>query len=320
MVSIIIPVYNVRDYILRCLESVASQTYNKPMECLIIDDCGSDDSILLAEDFVLRYSGTIVFRIIHHEKNKGLSAARNTGINNSKGKWLYFLDSDDWIIPECMELMMEQAKQYSNVDVVFAGAISNVKGYEWLNYEIKDIPSFMNCRNKLQYLMLKRYDLGMTAWNKLISKSFLCNNSLFFEEGFIHEDEIWNFRVSNYINSACFVKRNTYNYVCRPNSIITNEDKSKYWNNYIILWEKMTSYITDYNKNVQIKAICNFIIEITRNGFPTNIRLDLFFLYKTLSIKSISILTPFLLRQGVFALLSRRKYVNQHVSAKIILK
>ena len=93
-VSIIIPIYNVAPYIKRCLQSVADQTY-KDIECILIDDCGSDNSINLAKEFIYDYKGNILFTILHHEENKGLSAARNTGLRYAKGEYVYFLDSDD---------------------------------------------------------------------------------------------------------------------------------------------------------------------------------------------------------------------------------
>ena len=81
-VSIVIPVYNVEAYIIECLESVARQTYRGEMECLIVDDCGADESIALAEDFIRSYQGDIHFQILHHDHNRGLAAARNTGANS----------------------------------------------------------------------------------------------------------------------------------------------------------------------------------------------------------------------------------------------
>ena len=82
-ISIIIPTYNVQDYIAKCLESIATQTYTDGVECLVIDDCGTDNSIAIAEQFIANYSGPISFQIIHHEQNKGVSAARNTGISST---------------------------------------------------------------------------------------------------------------------------------------------------------------------------------------------------------------------------------------------
>ena len=116
-VSIIIPVYNVEQYIGNCLRSVMRQTYKGPMECLIIDDCGTDDSIAIAEGVIREYNdnanvnlnanldlevnatldfiggGGIRFEILHHERNRGLSAARNTGTEAATGDYILYIDS-----------------------------------------------------------------------------------------------------------------------------------------------------------------------------------------------------------------------------------
>ena len=73
------------------------QTYQGAMECLIVDDCGTDDSMAIAERTIATYEGPIVFQVLHHERNRGLSAARNTGTLAAKGDYLYYLDSDDEI-------------------------------------------------------------------------------------------------------------------------------------------------------------------------------------------------------------------------------
>ena len=82
-ISIIVPAYNVEQYIFECLNSVAFQTFNGVIECLVIDDCGQDKSINVAENFIDMYEGKVEFRIIHREKNGGLSAARNTGLKEA---------------------------------------------------------------------------------------------------------------------------------------------------------------------------------------------------------------------------------------------
>ena len=98
-VSLIIPIYNVSRYLVRCLDSVISQTFRN-IECILVDDCGADNSVNIAEDYIKGYQGPVVFKLIHHKYNRGLSAARNTGIDAACGDYLYFMDSDDAIIPE----------------------------------------------------------------------------------------------------------------------------------------------------------------------------------------------------------------------------
>ena len=127
-VSIIIPVYNVELYILKCLESVAAQTMSEGVECILVDDCGKDNSVRIAEDFIRCYQGNIEFVLLHHEHNGGLSAARNTGVRAAKGEYVYFLDSDDEIMPNCMELLYSRVEKYGTVDLVVS-PLCEERGY-----------------------------------------------------------------------------------------------------------------------------------------------------------------------------------------------
>lgn len=105
MISVIIPIYNVASYITDCLQSVINQTYTD-LEVLLIDDCGTDDSIQIAERIVKEYKGPIHFRILYQDKNMGPSAARNKGMDVAKGKYISFIDSDDYITPDFYEKML----------------------------------------------------------------------------------------------------------------------------------------------------------------------------------------------------------------------
>ena len=95
-VSIIVPVYNVAKYIERCLLSVLNQTW-QDLEVILVNDCTLDDSMEIARRVVASHPRGTVVRCLEHEENRGLSAARNTGISASVGDYLYFLDSDDYI-------------------------------------------------------------------------------------------------------------------------------------------------------------------------------------------------------------------------------
>ena len=115
-VSIIIPIYNVEPYIERCIISVLNQSY-KNIEIIIINDCTPDKSIELINKLLNnKYSSTENIHILNHEKNKGLSAARNTGIMNATGDYLYFLDSDDSITHDCIEVLVNALSL--NIDFV----------------------------------------------------------------------------------------------------------------------------------------------------------------------------------------------------------
>lgn len=102
MISVIIPIFNVEPFLKECLDSVVSQTYQN-LEVLLIDDCGTDNSLTLAQDYIKNYNGSINIRIISHHKNGGLSASRNTGLDHAKGDYIFFLDGDDVIASSALE-------------------------------------------------------------------------------------------------------------------------------------------------------------------------------------------------------------------------
>lgn len=217
-VSIIIPVYNVAPYIKRCLQAVADQTY-KDIECILIDDCGTDNSIDIAQKFIGNYSGDITFAILKHEKNKGQAAARNTALHHAKGDYVYFLDSDDAITSDCIEKLMALAMKYP--DAVFAqGNFLNEKGdiskYGWHIL----LPDYCD-----KHIKLENYILSIvvtSACNKVIKRSFLIEHDLFFPEGIIHEDMYWSFFLSKHTNAAAFFNEGTYIYYINENSTMTS--------------------------------------------------------------------------------------------------
>lgn len=208
-ISIIVPVYNVEQYIKECFDSIAAQTYKGEIECIFVDDCGQDDSVAVLEKLIAEYNGPIQFCIVHHEHNKGLSGARNTGIRKASGDYLYFLDSDDSITSDCIEKLTTLAEKYPGVEIVQGSAKSNS---DWLMLKWNLTPEYSESFKWIRTTMLKRYVLPMTAWNKLVRRDFVLEHELYFAEGMIHEDEVWNFMLSKYVHRIAFCFDATYNY------------------------------------------------------------------------------------------------------------
>ena len=208
-ISIIVPVYNVEQYIRECFDSIAAQTYKGEIECIFVDDCGQDYSVSVLEKLIAEYKGPIQFSIVHHEHNKGLSGARNTGIRNAQGDYLYFIDSDDSITPDCIEKLVALAEKYSGVEMVQGSTKSKL---EWLQLANKHFPEYSDNFKWIRRTMLLRESIPMTAWNKLVRKDLVVKNGLYFEEGLIHEDEIWNFMLAKHVHSIAFCCDITYIY------------------------------------------------------------------------------------------------------------
>ena len=221
-VSIIIPIYNVAEYIEQCLLSVFHQTYSN-IEVIIVDDCGNDNSIQLVETFLNNISDNR-YRIIHHPNNLGLSAARNSGIKEATGDYIYFIDSDDFITTDCIETFVEVIKQYPDSDVVFGSAVffPNNWGGFCLNVKSTKIPSYSNNKRWINSAFFQNDFLPVTAWNKLVSKVFITKNNLFFKEGRVPEYQIWYLMMANACTQLAFNKNDTYFYRNNPKGIMHN--------------------------------------------------------------------------------------------------
>ncbi len=217
-VSVIIPVYNVSSYIDRCLQSVANQTYTD-IECILVDDCGNDNSVTIVQKFIEDYQGNMTFTLLHHDRNRGLSAARNTALRQAKGEYVYFLDSDDAITPDCIELLMALIVKYPDADFAqgnFLDENGNINKYGWHIH----LPEHCNEHDKLEDYILAV--VVTSACNKVIKKSFLTEHELYFPEGILHEDMYWSFFLAKHTKAVVYVNKGTYIYYINDNSIVTS--------------------------------------------------------------------------------------------------
>ncbi len=224
-VSIIVPVYNVEKYVEECFHSIVAQTFTGSMECIFVDDCGKDHSVALVEELMAAYQGPIELRMVHHERNRGLSAARNTGLSEAKGDYVYFIDSDDFITPECIELLVALTEKYPGVDMVQG---NNNTMLQFLRLNVNLLPEYSDDKKWIKEYCLTRR-LPVTAWNRLVRRDFLLENRLLFEEGMIHEDELWTFFLAKHLRKLAFCFEDTYVYRENPYGImsyVAQDDKS----------------------------------------------------------------------------------------------
>ena len=241
-VSIIIPVYNVENYIVDCLLSVINQDYCGRVECLIVDDNSTDNSLEIIEEFISHYSGTIDFKILAQDKNGGVSAARNIGIKNALGNYLLFLDSDDELALNCLNELTKPLLKY-NYDIVLGGYFINS------NEKYVDGHTFkQDCSIDSNELIRTKFNQGLwyvMPWNKLCSKTFLVSNNLLFQEGIIYEDELWSLKLANCAQSMYLVSSITYFYKIRENSIMTTVNTNIYekLERKIVLYTLLEKYV-----------------------------------------------------------------------------
>ena len=225
-VSIVIPVYNVKDYIVRCLKCVSAQTFRGSMECIIVDDCGCDNSIDLAEKNIAQFDSCFEFRILHQEYNQGPSAARNRGIREAKGKYIFFLDADDMISNDCIELLFNLASKY-NLDYV-QGMYHRDENYHMPVYKSQDCNHPYRDKKAIKKMMLDYSYIPYTPHNRLVRRQILMEYELFFpEEIKVRDDFYWMFFLAKYVESMTLCDKVTYFREFNNESLTHNINKDR---------------------------------------------------------------------------------------------
>ena len=269
-ISIIIPIYNVEAYIRRCLESVMTQEFaGATIECLIVDDCTPDKSMTIVESMVSEYKGPISFILLKHDVNRGLSAARNTGILQAKGDYVFFMDSDDYLMPHSLQYFLDNLSLYENVDVL----IGNVNNCKAGNVMIKNVHGscLMTDRDVFFQRMLQ-HKIYLYAWNKMIKRDILLKHNVFFEDGILYEDQCWSYQLFSKVSSVLLLSQVTYVYEYNPNSIVNttftygNADKAVW--SYTVSINKMLDCPPDpfsFHKNLTVDYLL-FMANFLMNG------------------------------------------------------
>ena len=241
LVSIIFPVYQVSDYVENSLDSVLRQSY-KHLECIIVDDSTKDDSIEKCEKIIAGYKGPIQFKIVHHEVNRGLSAARNTGTDTATGDYLYYLDSDDVISPNCIETLVSFINMDDTIEMVQGSYIRVYDNNKEERHQTETIKISNNLEARKQYL--KYRNINYTVWNKLLKRTFIIDNQLYNKEGLINEDLLWTFYLIKHLNNACLCNEVTYYYCLRPDSIVNSSTLEKRGSHFVIIYDEILHNLT----------------------------------------------------------------------------
>lgn len=306
-VSIIVPVYNVGPYVEDCIHSVMRQTYNGRMECIVVDDCGTDDSMAIVERVIEDYKGPITFKILHHTHNRGLSAARNTGMDAATGDYLFFLDSDDELTDDCLE------KQVSTLhsewyDIV----VGNVECYDILPDKRKRIFNLeFNIENDVILRSPEVIDSiikwrNVTAWNRLFRASFIKSSGLRFKEGMLHEDNLWSLQVACLASSLYLLNQFTYRYKRREGSITMPFNKGRKMDCLTVVIQEMDSFIEEKNisESMVFPAINKYFSEILQYHFSS--RKDFIRIYKQVR--------PFIRARLNVIVRTKGKFVQKYLS------
>ena len=203
MFSIIIPVYNVENELSRCIDSIINQTMHN-FEVILVDDGSPDNCPKICDEYAEKYDYITVI----HKENGGVSSARNAGIKAANGKYIWFIDSDDYIEPNSIEVI----SSHLNDDVDF------------LEFNVKTAIS-----GKVENLndFIKQYQIGyiLTAqpWDKIYKTSLIRENDIQFDvEEKIGEDQLFNLCYYKVIKNFVFISDSLYHYVYRATSAINS--------------------------------------------------------------------------------------------------
>lgn len=247
MISVIVPVYNVEPYLRKCLDSVVYQTY-RDLEILIIDDGSTDGSGRICDE----YRNDERVKVFHTE-NRGLSAARNLGLENAAGDWIGFVDSDDWIEPDMYEVLIKRALE-TGADVVECGyIIEYVTKQKKCSVTQKIIPSAESVSALINGKIQTR------VWNK-IYRGKLFSGTRFPDSRCFEDIATTHKLVHNSIVTGC--SGFYYHYTQRDSSISQNHDSQNlidYWLAYKQRYDETKDIVDDEAKQVLLKQCASAI-------------------------------------------------------------
>ncbi|MBO5396700.1 MAG: glycosyltransferase [Clostridia bacterium] len=244
LISVIIPVYNVEKYLEECVNSVLAQTY-KNIEIILVDDGSTDSSGKLCDSFAENHSNIKVF----HKENGGQSTARNMGLEKAQGKYIYFLDSDDIIVPDALEKLCAVAEA-DCADVVFFDALSFID--EKPDAEMKQ--TYLRTHKypvqsgiKTFELMQNRNEYHCVVWGMLLRKELLKKNDIEFIPGIYYEDMAYTYELLCRAGTVSQCPEVLYKRRYRENSTMTSKKSKKYFDSSVAVYEYIRDFSFDNN-------------------------------------------------------------------------
>ena len=230
--SVIVPVYNTKKYLVRCLDSLVNQTL-EDMEILLVNDGSTDGSDQILKEYAEKYPQRV--RVITKE-NGGQATARNLGIRESKGQYIGFVDSDDYVETDMFRVMIDTALK-DDLDMVECN-------YSYLEETEDGMKPLATRGNIRQYKNQKDMFINpMTApWNKVIKREILLQEGNQFPEGFIYEDTAFCIKLIPYVKKMKYVDRPFVNYILRGTSTMNANKSRKVADIFYVLEDILTFY------------------------------------------------------------------------------
>lgn len=278
-ISIIIPVYNVEKYLKRCIDSVINQTY-KDIEVILIDDGSTDDSAQICDDYCKKDNRIQVI----HKENGGLSSARNVGIEKSTGKYIMFLDSDDWLELETCDIVYKTAQNY-NADIIMWPYVREINGKSKKKVIFKEeciVFDKTTAKKQLHRRMIgllgeelatpQNADAIVTACVKLYKSNIIKDNKINFVDTKLigTEDALFNLYVFGHVKKVIYINKYFYHY--RRDNIVslTTKYKQELYKQWSNLFNIMSNYIVDNNLDNSYTQALNNRISLSIIGLGLN--------------------------------------------------
>lgn len=239
-ISVIVPVYNVERYLPVCLESIVQQSMDD-YEVILVDDGSTDSSGTICNKYVDKHPQ---FHVIHI-KNQGVAFARNRGVAESRGEYILFLDSDDYLIPEAVIPLLRLALE-NNLDILGFGYKNVAENDIATEIKTKGVPENIEVMNGVEYIA--RFNYTAQVWWYLVRRELLLSNNLSFPNGHVLEEAGFNLRLFLSAEKMSQVPTIAYCYRDRATSIMHDNDKrhvSKMLGDYLYAAQDMNSIIKE---------------------------------------------------------------------------
>ena len=281
--SIIVPVYNVEKYLPKCLESLIKQTL-KDIEIICVNDGSMDNSLAILKEFASKDSR---IRIIDNQ-HQGVAKTRNTGIEQSTGEYIGFVDSDDYIDIDFFEKLYNSATK-SNSDIAIASILKHKNFFNIYNAKYTKEETAITIQDKIKLCEDKKH-FFFYAWNKIYHSGFIKKNNIKFSEGQIYEDVMFAIKALYYSNKIISVYGTKYHYIEHENSLTKYKDKTGEKEHDLI---KAYSELQEFcnSKNIEISERLNyytkenfgFILNLYKGKYQSKIQLFNIFTIATIS-------------------------------------
>ena len=264
-VSIIVPVYNKEKYLSECVDSILRQNF-KDFELILVDDGSKDSSWNIIKEYADKEERVLPV----HQENAGVSAARNAGLDRAQGKWICFVDADDYLPKDGLQILVEHGEK-SNADIVNANAtrVENDKQFKIFNFNNEIVKG--NIYPRLVHF---------APWAQLFKRSIIEEHHLRYVKGLAYsEDNVFILYYSLYASSIEFVNDSVYNYRINFDSAIQNKDYKK------VAYHQMWAAHEVYKLKDKESSLRNFIINRTKILISSSINA---YVYRAINVLKIN--------------------------------